>query len=54
VDAPRRPADERAHLEDNLASVQNLEFSDDELAAIDEHAVEMGINLWESQSDIGV
>jgi len=41
-------------LEDNLASVQNLEFTDDELAAIDEHAVEMGINLWQSQSDIGV
>jgi L-glyceraldehyde 3-phosphate reductase len=41
-------------LEDNLASVQNLDFSDDELAAIDEHAVEMGINLWESQSTIGV
>ncbi|WP_108252509.1 L-glyceraldehyde 3-phosphate reductase [Planctomonas deserti] len=41
-------------LEDNLASVQNLSFSDDELAAIDEHAVEMGINLWESQSSIGV
>ncbi len=41
-------------LEDNLASVQNLQFSDDELAAIDEHAVEMGINLWESQSSIGV
>jgi L-glyceraldehyde 3-phosphate reductase len=40
-------------LEDNLASVQNLSFSDDELAAIDEHAVEMGINLWESQSSIG-
>ncbi len=33
-------------LEDNVATVQNLDFSDDELAAIDQHAVESGVDLW--------
>jgi L-glyceraldehyde 3-phosphate reductase len=33
-------------LEDSLGAVDNLEFSDDELAGIDRHAVEGGINLW--------
>jgi L-glyceraldehyde 3-phosphate reductase len=33
-------------LEDSLAAVNNLEFSDEELARIDSHAVEGGINLW--------
>ena len=33
-------------LEDNLAAVQNLQFTATELAAIDEHAKESGINLW--------
>jgi L-glyceraldehyde 3-phosphate reductase len=28
-----------------------LELTDDELAAIDEHAVEAGINLWARSSD---
>jgi L-glyceraldehyde 3-phosphate reductase len=41
-------------LEDNLAAVQNLSFTRDELAAIDEHAVEAGINLWQSSSDVGL
>jgi L-glyceraldehyde 3-phosphate reductase len=41
-------------LESNVAAAQKLDFTEDELAAIDEHAVEMGINLWESQSSIGV
>lgn len=35
-----------AQLEDSLAAVQRLGFDDDELAAIDAHAVEGGINLW--------
>ncbi len=38
-------------LEDNLAAVQNLSFSDEELAAIDADAVEAGINLWKTSSD---
>ncbi|MBG0740040.1 L-glyceraldehyde 3-phosphate reductase [Paeniglutamicibacter antarcticus] len=33
-------------LENNLAAVQNLQFSTDELTAIDEFAVESHINLW--------
>ncbi len=33
-------------LEANLAMVGNMEFTDDELAAIDELAVDSGINLW--------
>ncbi|AEF41897.1 Oxidoreductase [Hoyosella subflava DQS3-9A1] len=33
-------------LEDSLASVQNLDFSDEEIAAIEAHAVDAGINLW--------
>jgi L-glyceraldehyde 3-phosphate reductase len=37
-------------LESSLAAVERLGFEDDELAAIDEHAVEAGINLWEGPS----
>jgi L-glyceraldehyde 3-phosphate reductase len=35
-----------AQLEDNVAAVQNLAFTADELAAIDEHAVEAGVDMW--------
>ena len=34
-------------LEQNLGALENLTFGDDELAAIDEHAVDSGIDLWE-------
>ncbi|MBV9594148.1 MAG: L-glyceraldehyde 3-phosphate reductase [Actinobacteria bacterium] len=40
-----------AQLEDNVAALNNLQFSADELAAIDEHAVEAGINIWQRSSD---
>jgi L-glyceraldehyde 3-phosphate reductase len=33
-------------LEQNLAALDNLEFSASELAEIDRHAVESGIDLW--------
>jgi len=33
-------------LEDNVVAVRNLDFTDDELSAIDEHAVESGVDLW--------
>jgi L-glyceraldehyde 3-phosphate reductase len=33
-------------LEQNVAALQHLEFSADELTAIDQHAVEGGIDLW--------
>ncbi len=39
-------------LEDSVAAVTNLEISDDELAAIDEHATEGGLNLWAGPSEI--
>ena len=35
-------------LLDNLGALDNLEFSADELAAIDEHAVDGGIDLWQT------
>jgi L-glyceraldehyde 3-phosphate reductase len=37
-------------LEQNIASLGNLDFSDEELEAIDRHAVEAGINLWAESS----
>jgi L-glyceraldehyde 3-phosphate reductase len=39
-------------LEANLAAVSNLRFTAEELAAIDEHAVDMGINLWAESSAV--
>ena len=39
-----------AQLEDSVAAVERLDFSDEELAAIDQHAVEGGVNLWEGPS----
>ncbi|MDE8667161.1 L-glyceraldehyde 3-phosphate reductase [Pseudarthrobacter sp. H3Y2-7] len=36
-------------LEDSLAAINNLEFADDELRAIDEFAVESDINLWKQK-----
>ncbi|MFW5474712.1 L-glyceraldehyde 3-phosphate reductase [Knoellia sp. CPCC 206450] len=38
-------------LDDNLLAVRNLDFSADELAKIDKHAVDAGINLWATSSD---
>jgi L-glyceraldehyde 3-phosphate reductase len=35
-----------AQLEQNLGALANLEFTDTELAAIDVHAVDTGIDLW--------
>ena len=37
-------------LDDNLDALSTLDFSDDELAAIDQHAVDAGINLWAPSS----
>jgi len=37
-------------LHDNLAALSNLAFDDAELARIDQHAVEAGINLWARSS----
>jgi L-glyceraldehyde 3-phosphate reductase len=40
-----------AQLETNVAALDNLEFSDDELAEIDRFAVDAGINIWARSSD---
>jgi L-glyceraldehyde 3-phosphate reductase len=37
-------------LDENLATLDNLDFSDDELARIDQHAVDAGINIWAASS----
>jgi Predicted oxidoreductases (related to aryl-alcohol dehydrogenases) len=41
-----------AQLQANVAAINNLSFTDAELAAIDEHAVEARINLWAPSSDV--
>ncbi len=40
-----------AQLEDSLGATARLDFTEDELAAIDQHAVDSGINLWKTSSD---
>ena len=40
-------------LEANLASVAHLDFTAEELTAIDQHAIDMGINLWAESSAVG-
>jgi L-glyceraldehyde 3-phosphate reductase len=37
-------------LEENVAALERLPFTDDELEAIDRHAVDAGINLWAQSS----
>jgi len=39
-----------AQLEENLAALDRLDFTGEELAALDRHAVEAGINLWARSS----
>ena len=38
-------------LEDSLGALDNLEFTNKELSAIDKHAVDSGINIWKRSSD---
>jgi L-glyceraldehyde 3-phosphate reductase len=38
-------------LETNVAALENLAFTDEELAEIDQHAVESGINIWATSSE---
>jgi L-glyceraldehyde 3-phosphate reductase len=40
-----------AQLDDSLGALDRLEFTDDELADIDRHAVEAGIDLWRSSRE---
>jgi L-glyceraldehyde 3-phosphate reductase len=37
-------------LEENVAALGNLDFGDDELAEIDQYAIDSGVNLWEGPS----
>jgi L-glyceraldehyde 3-phosphate reductase len=39
-----------AQLDENVAALENLALSADELAEIDRHATETGINLWARSS----
>lgn len=41
-----------AQLEANVAAIDNLAFTSDELAAIDEHATDADINIWASSSAV--
>lgn len=40
-------------IEENVAALEKLHFSDEELAEIDQYAVEGGINLWAASSEAG-
>ncbi len=40
-----------AQLDDNLGALERLDFSDEELARIDKHAVESGVNLWAASGE---
>jgi L-glyceraldehyde 3-phosphate reductase len=42
-----------AQLEDSLAAVRRLDFSADELAEIDRHATDGGVDLWRVSSKLG-
>jgi L-glyceraldehyde 3-phosphate reductase len=42
-----------AQLEDSVAAVKRLDFSDEELAEIDRHATDGGIDLWRVSSKLG-
>ncbi len=39
-----------SQIEEDLGALDNLEFTTDELAAIDRHAVDGGINIWAASS----
>ena len=40
-------------LEDSLGALDRLEFSEEDLAGIDRHATDAGIDLWEDSSSVG-
>jgi L-glyceraldehyde 3-phosphate reductase len=39
-----------AQLEENVAAIDHLEFTPDELAEIDQYATDGDINIWQSSS----
>ena len=40
-----------AQLEDNVAALDNLDFSGDELEEIDRYATDSSINIWAASSE---
>src|SRR4051794_3730104 len=38
-------------LDDTLGALERLDFSEEELADIDQHAIDAGINIWETSSN---
>ena len=45
--SPRHSSREQlAQLEENVGALHRLDFTDDELAEIDRHATDSGINIW--------
>jgi L-glyceraldehyde 3-phosphate reductase len=40
-----------AQLEENLAAIDSLTFTPEELAEIDRHASDSGINIWAASSE---
>jgi len=42
-----------AQLEQNVAALDQLDFSADELARIDQHAVDSGVDLWKASTSLG-
>ena len=48
------PSSERrsvAQLEENIAALEQLSFTDDELAEIDRYATDGKINIWSASSE---
>jgi L-glyceraldehyde 3-phosphate reductase len=43
-------ASSAAQIKENVGALKNLAFSAAELSAIDQHAIDLGINLWEKPS----
>ena len=43
-------ASQWSQIDDSLGALNNLDFTDDELTAIDSHAVDGGIDLWATSS----
>ncbi|MDO5034844.1 MAG: L-glyceraldehyde 3-phosphate reductase [Actinomycetaceae bacterium] len=51
VDSALIGASSVKQLEENLAAVKNLDFTDEEIELIDQYAVEAGINIWREATD---
>ena len=50
--APSSGASSVAQLEENVAALDELDFTAEELEAIDEHATDVGIDIWASSREV--